>query len=56
MKLLEAEGYRYAIRIEANEVPERHIAHLLKRPVGRPSRKPKVCYQGSDNHWNRNVR
>jgi hypothetical protein len=42
MKLLEAEGYRYAIRLKANAVLERHIAHLLKRPVGRPSKKPKV--------------
>jgi hypothetical protein len=25
-------------------VLERHIAHLLKRPVGRPSKKPKVFY------------
>ena len=37
-----AEGYRYAIRLKANAVLERHIAHLLKRPVGRPSKKPKV--------------
>jgi hypothetical protein len=44
MKLLEAEGYRYAIRLKANAVLERHIAHLLKRPVGRPSKKPKVFY------------
>jgi hypothetical protein len=25
-------------------VLERQIAHLLKRPVGRPSKKPKVFY------------
>jgi Transposase DDE domain group 1 len=44
MKLLEAEGYGYAIRLKANAVLERHIAHLLKRPVSRPSKKPKVFY------------
>jgi len=44
LKLLESEGYRYAIRLKANAVLERHIAHLLKRPVGRPSKKPKVDY------------
>jgi hypothetical protein len=44
MKLLEAEGYRYAIRLKANAVLERHIAHLLKRPVGRPSKRPRVFY------------
>jgi hypothetical protein len=41
---LEAEGYRYAIRLKANAVLERNIAHLLRRPVGRPSKKPKVFY------------
>jgi len=41
---LESEGYQYAIRIKANNVLREHIAHLLKRPVGRPSRKPKVFY------------
>lgn len=44
MKLLEAKGYRYAIRIKANAVLERQIAHLQKRPVDRPSKKPKVLY------------
>jgi hypothetical protein len=41
LRLLEREGFRYAIRIKANAVLERKIAHLLRRPVGRPSRKPK---------------
>ena len=40
--LLEDEGYQYAIRIKANAVLERHVEHLLTRPVGRPSHKPKV--------------
>jgi len=44
MRLLEDEGYQYAIRIKANAVLEREIDHLLTRSVGRPSRKPKVFY------------
>jgi len=44
MTLLEAEDYRYAIRLKAKAVLEREIEHLLKRPVGRPSRRPKVFY------------
>jgi hypothetical protein len=46
LRLLEREGFRYAIRIKANAVLERKMAPLLKRPVGRPSRKPKVFYHG----------
>jgi hypothetical protein len=42
--LLEKEGFRYAIRLKANPVLERKIAHLLKRPVGRPTHKPKKLY------------
>jgi len=41
---LESEGFLYAIRLPANEVLEREIAHLLRRPVGRPSKRPKVFY------------
>jgi len=44
MRLLEDEGYRYAIRIKSNAVLEREIEHLLTRPAGRPSHKPKVFY------------
>ena len=33
---LEAEGMLYAIRLPANRVLQGSIAHLLKRPVGRP--------------------
>src|SRR5262249_1689688 len=40
LRLLEKEGFRYAIRLKANPVLERKIAPLLKRPVGRPSGKP----------------
>ena len=43
-RLLEEEGYRYAIRLKANAVLEREIEYLLTRPVGRPSHRPKVFY------------
>ncbi len=43
-RVLEEEGYRYAIRLKANAVLERTIGHLLTRPVGRPSHRPKVFY------------
>ena len=42
--MLAQEGFHYAIRSRANAVRERKIAHLLKRPVGRPSHKPKKFY------------
>jgi hypothetical protein len=42
--VLEKEGYHYAIRLKANAVLEREIEHLLTRPVGRPSPRPKVSY------------
>ena len=42
-RLLEKEGYGFAIRIKSNAVLEREIEHLT-RPVGRPSHKPKVFY------------
>jgi hypothetical protein len=44
LRLLEQKDFRYAIRIKSNAVLERKIAHWLRRPVGRPSRKPKVFY------------
>jgi DDE family transposase len=44
LRLLENEGFRCTIRLKANVVLERKIAPLLRRPVGRPSRKPKVFY------------
>ena len=47
-EFLEAEGFRYAIRLPANDVLYREIKHLLRRPVGRPSIKPKVLYHRFD--------
>src|SRR4051794_4000856 len=35
-EFLEVEDYGYVIRLPANAVLQRRIAHLLKRPVGRP--------------------
>ena len=35
-EFLEAEGFKYAIRLPASKVLRDSIAHLLKRPVGRP--------------------
>jgi hypothetical protein len=43
-EFLEAEGYRYAIRLPTNDVLHREIQHLLTRPVGRPPKKPDVFY------------
>ena len=43
-RVLEKEGYRYAICLKANAVLDREIEHLFTRPVGRPSRKPNVLY------------
>ena len=57
LQLLRKEGFRYAIRLKANAVLERKIAHLVTPPAGRPSRKPKVSYHsfryrgGSWSRW-----
>jgi hypothetical protein len=58
-RLLEEAGYRYAIRLKANAVLEREIEHLLTRPVGRPSHKPKAFYhsfQYQAKSWHRSRR
>jgi hypothetical protein len=43
-EFLEAEAYRYAIRLPGNDVLERAIEPLLTRPVGRPQNRPLVFY------------
>jgi len=43
-RYLEQEGYGYAIRLPGNKVLYDAVEHLTKRPVGRPSREPKVFY------------
>ena len=35
-EFLEAEGYKYTIRLKANAILQQSIAHLLTRPAGRP--------------------
>jgi hypothetical protein len=44
---LELRDIGYAIRLTANEVLQEHIKHLLKRPVGRPPKKPSIWYHDS---------
>jgi len=41
---LEGKGILYAIRLKANANLYREIDHLMTRPVGRPSRKPKILF------------
>ena len=43
-EFVEAEGYRYAIRLPANDVLYDEIDYLLSRPVGRPPKKPIVYF------------
>jgi hypothetical protein len=43
--VLEEESFEYTIRIPSNDVLMASISHLLIRPVGRPSCKPKVLYE-----------
>ena len=47
-KYLEERRVLYAIRLPSNEVLQREIAPLLRRPVGRPPRKPIIWY---DDFW-----
>lgn len=42
---VEEEDYLYAIRLPGNQNLQRAIEHLLTRPVGRPSRVPKIFYE-----------
>jgi hypothetical protein len=41
---LEAEGFRYTIRLPANPVLQQRIGHLLRRPVGRPPKDVRRTY------------
>ncbi len=41
---LEAEGFGYVIRLRSNAVLQGEIAHMMTRPVGRLSRRPKVFH------------
>ncbi len=44
--LLECAGFYYAIGLQGNPVPARHIDHLLTRPMGRRNGRPDVRYHG----------
>ena len=53
---LEEHGCLYAVRLPSNDVLQKEIHHLLKRPVGRPPRKPVVRYHDFSyqaGSWNR---
>lgn len=55
-EFLEAEGYKYAIRLKANAVLQASIAHLLTRPVGRPPNHVRRFYASFSyqaGSWNR---
>src|SRR5512134_1872777 len=41
---LEAEGFKYTIRLPANPVLQQRIGHLLRRPVGRPAKDVRRTY------------
>jgi hypothetical protein len=43
-EFLEAEGYKYAIRLPANAVLQERIGWLLKRPMGRPPHEVRRTY------------
>jgi hypothetical protein len=43
-RFLESEDYSYVIRLKGNNILQKHIEHLLTRPVGRPPNKPIVVY------------
>jgi len=58
-ELLEAEGYRYVIRLKANPILQERITHLLTRPVGRPPKGPQRFYHSFDyqaQSWDRSRR
>ena len=45
-EFLEAEGYKYTIRLPANGLLQKRIGWLLKRPVGRPPHDVRRYYAG----------
>jgi hypothetical protein len=58
-EFLEAEGYGYVIRLPANAVLQRRIAHRLKHPVGRPPHEVRRSYASFRYHaqtWTRSRR
>ncbi len=58
-EFLEAEGYKYAIRLKANAVLQASIAHLLSRPVARPPNHVRRTYDSFSHQagsWNKKRR
>lgn len=58
-EFLEAEGYRYAIRLPANHVLHTEISYLLTRPVSRPPKKSIVyftCFEYLAATWTKPLR
>src|SRR5918993_726493 len=56
---LEAEGYGYAIRLPANAILQRRIAHRRTRPVGRPPHEARRFYASfryQAQSWNKSRR
>jgi hypothetical protein len=47
-EFLEAEGIGYTIRLPANNILQRRIGYLLKRPVGRPAHEVRRVYTSFD--------
>ncbi len=45
-EFLEAERFKYAIRLPANQILQERIGYLLKRPVGRPPNEVRRYYAG----------
>ena len=55
-QFLEAESFKYAIRLPANRVLQDSIGHLLTRPVGRPPnhvRRYFACFSYKAGTWNK---
>src|ERR1700716_2387423 len=55
-QFLEAEGYKYTIRLPANPVLQESIAWLLRRPIGRPPHEVRRYYASFSyqaGSWNR---
>jgi hypothetical protein len=44
-EFLEAEGYKYTIRLPGNRILQKRIGYMLKRPVGRPNHGPAILRQ-----------
>jgi len=58
-RLLEHEGYGYAIRLKSNPILEQQIGHLLIRPVVRKNTMPDVRYRDFEyqaSSWNKTRR